>query len=67
VKKRDLMDHSVQIWAENINKLGLEALTSKNGHVELFIASESSYDSVLLGLGKAVLESSTSQKDFCAV
>ena len=61
------MEHSVQLWAGNIEKLGLEALTSKNGRIELFVASESSYDSVLLGLGKAILESSVSVKDFCAI
>jgi CRISPR-associated endonuclease/helicase Cas3 len=67
VKRRNLMDQSVQLWAANIENLGLEALTSKSGQVELFVASDASYDKQLLGLGKAILDSSMSGKGFCAI
>jgi CRISPR-associated endonuclease/helicase Cas3 len=67
VKKQSLMEQSVQMWAANIDKLGLEALTSKSGHVEVYVASEASYDMQLLGLGKAVLDSSISADGLCAL
>ena len=67
VKKQDLMNHSVQLWANNIKKLGLETLISKNGHVELFVASSASYDHHLLGLGKAILDSEISTNGICAI
>lgn len=59
VSQKELLDNSVQIWANKLHDLGLEIIQSRSSG-ELFYASEASYDSELLGLGRAILASSKS-------
>jgi len=67
IDKRTLIDNSIQIWGSKLKTLGLESFISKSGHLELHLASEASYDEILLGLGKGVLTASKNISNFCII
>jgi len=58
VGARELLRHSVQIWKGKAGALGLESVVPSHGEREgaLYFASPASYDTHLLGLGRALIE-----------
>lgn len=55
---REILNNSVQIWSEKIDKLGFEIIHSSRGTTELYFASPACYDPQFLGIMKAQLQSS---------
>lgn len=60
VSSRDLLRHSVQLWPLRVESLGLEQIRLNGQPMELYYASESSYDDTVLGIGRALIDSQTS-------
>ena len=55
ISSRHMLRHSLQLWPNRVDDLGLERIRSRSHKTDLFYASEASYDDSFLGIGKAIL------------